>query len=160
LSLASLRRDVAIVKAPEIFAGTIVDNVRMGQPDLPLSEVRRALEAVGLGEMLSQLPEGLQTELTTGGLPLSSGQVAQLHLARALVLKPRLLVLDEVLDSLDSQARDHVLKTLMAENAPWTLLLITRAPELLARCTRTYELSGGRLSPLDAERQPRVATLS
>ncbi|HEX8824305.1 MAG TPA: ABC transporter ATP-binding protein [Archangium sp.] len=160
LSLASLRRDVAIVKAPEIFAGTIVDNVRMGQPDLPLSEVRRALEAVGLGEMIAQLPEGLQTELTTGGLPLSSGQVAQLHLARALVLRPRLLVLDEVLDGLDAQAREHVLKTLMADDAPWTLLLITRAPELLARCTRTYELSGGRLSPLDSERQPRVATLS
>jgi len=160
LSLASLRRDVAVVKAPEIFAGTIVDNVRMGQVELPLSEVRRALEAVGLGELLGQLPEGLQTELTTGGLPLSSGQVAQLHLARALVLRPRLLVLDEVLDGLDSKAREHVLKTLLAEDAPWTLLVITRDPELLARCTRAYELSGGRLCPLDSERKPRVATLT
>jgi len=160
LSLASLRRDVAIVKAPEIFAGTIVDNVRMGQAELPLSEVRRALEAVGLGELLAQLPEGLQTELTTGGLPLSSGQVAQLHLARALVLRPRLLVLDEVLDGLDAKARAHVLETLLAEDAPWTLLVITRDPELLSRCTRAYELSGGRLCPLDSERKPRVATLT
>lgn len=160
LSLASLRRDVAIVKAPEIFAGTLVDNVRMGQPDLPLSEVRRALEAAGLGEMLTRLPEGLHTELTTGGRPLSSGQLAQLNLARALVLRPRLLVLDEVLDTLDTRAREHVLKTLLAPDAPWTLLLITRDPGLLGRCTRAYELLDGRLCPLGSERPPRVATLS
>ncbi|HEX8440075.1 peptidase domain-containing ABC transporter [Archangium sp.] len=160
VSLASLRRDVALVKAPEIFAGTLVDNVRMGQPELPLSEVRRALEAVGLGELLARLPEGLHTELTTGGLPLSSGQVAQLHLARALVLRPRLLVLDEALDALDSRAREHVLETLLAEDAPWTLLLITRNPELLERCTRAYELLDGQLCPLDPARQPRVANLS
>ena len=158
LSLASLRRDVAIVKAPEIFAGTLVDNVRMGQPDLPLSEVRRALEAVGLGEMITGLPEGLHTELTTGGLPLSSGQVVQLHLARALVLSPRLLVLDEVLDTLDARARDHVLKTLLAPDAPWTLLVITRSLELLGRCTRAYELLDGQLNPIGAE-PPRAATL-
>ncbi|WP_375770672.1 ABC transporter ATP-binding protein/permease [Archangium gephyra] len=160
LSLASLRRDVAVVKAPEIFAGTLVDNVRMGQPELPLSAVRRALEAAGLGEMLARLPEGLHTELTTGGRPLSSGQVAQLHLARALVLRPRLLVLDEVLDTLDARAREHVLKTLLAPGAPWSLLLITRDPELLGCCTRAYELLDGQLSPLGSEREPRVATLS
>ena len=160
LSLASLRRDVAIVKSPEIFAGTLVDNVRMGQSDLPLSEVRRALESVGLGETLARLPKGLHTELTTGGLPLSAGQVAQLHLARALVLRPRLLVIDEVLDTLDSRTRAHVLKTLLAEGAPWTLLIITRSPELLDRCVRSYELLGGRLCPLAPEQPPQVASLS
>ncbi|QRK06301.1 ABC transporter ATP-binding protein [Archangium violaceum] len=160
LSLASLRRDVVIVKAPEIFAGTLVDNVRMGQPELPLSEVRRVLEAVGLGETLARLPEGLHTEISTGGLPLSSGQVALLHLARALVLRPRLLVLDEVLDTLDPQARDHVLQTLMAEDAPWTLLLITRGPELRDRCVRAYELLGGRLCPRHPERHSLVANPS
>lgn len=160
LSLASLRRDVVIVKAPEIFAGTLVDNVRLGQPELPLHEVRRVLEAAGLGETLARLPDGLQTELATGGLPLSSGEVALLHLARALALRPRLLVLDEVLDTLDARARDHVLQTLMAGDAPWTLLLITRSPELLGRCTRAYELTGGQLCPLGPAQPPRVANLS
>ncbi len=160
LSLASLRRDVVIVKAPEIFAGTLVDNVRLGQPELPLHEVRRVLEAVGLGEMLARLPDGLQTELATGGLPLSSGQVVLLHLARALALRPRLLVLDEVLDPLDQRSRDHVLQTLMAGDAPWTLLLITRNPELIGRCQRAYELTGGQLSLLGPYQPPRVANLS
>jgi ABC-type bacteriocin/lantibiotic exporter with double-glycine peptidase domain len=84
--------------------------------------------------------------------------VAQLHLARALVLRPRLLVLDEVLDTLDARAREHVLKTLLAPHAPWTLLLITRSPELLGRCTRAYELLDGQLNPIGAE-PPRAATL-
>jgi ABC-type bacteriocin/lantibiotic exporter with double-glycine peptidase domain len=160
LSLGALRGDVAIVKSPEIFAGTLADNIRMGQPELTLHEIRQAIEAVGLGETLARLPEGLHTQLTTGGLPLSTGQVALLHLARALVLRPRLLVLDELLDTVDSQTREHVLETLLAEDAPWTLLLITRRPELLARCVRGYELVGGRLCPLAPQLQPLTSSHS
>ncbi|ATB41268.1 hypothetical protein CYFUS_006733 [Cystobacter fuscus] len=151
LSLATLRRDVALVKAPELFAGTLVDNVRMGQPTLTLSQVRQVLESVGLGDVLAQLPDGLHTPLTTGGLPLSSGQAVLVHLARALALRPRLLILDEVLDTLDTRTRGRVLQTLLAPDAPWTLLLITHQPELLGQCERALVLSDGQLHPLNPE---------
>lgn len=150
LSLATLRREVVLVKAPEIFAGTLADNVRMGRPGLTLSEIRHVLESVGLGDAIARLPEGLHTELTTGGSPLSSGQTILVHLARALALRPRLLILDEVLETLDARTRDRVLQTLLAPTAPWTLLLITHHPELLERCDRAQVLRDGQLHPLSS----------
>jgi putative ABC transport system ATP-binding protein len=161
LSFATLRRDVALVgAAPELFAGTIVENLRMGQPGLPLGELRRVLEEVGLGEALSRLPEGLHTPLTTGGQPLSSGQRMLLHLARALLLRPRLLIVDEALDSLDARTRERVLRVLLSSEAPWTLLLITHHPDVLGRCERVLVLSEGQSHPLPSEPSARASTLS
>ena len=160
LSLAALRRDVALVRGPEIFAGTIVDNVRMGQTHLLLSEVREVLESVGLGEALDRLPDGLHTELSTGGMPLSSGQALLISLARALALSPRLLLIDESLDTLDARTRGRVLQTLLAPEAPWTLVLITHHPELLGQCDSAHALSDGRLHPLHPASPSREAELS
>lgn len=160
VSFATLRRDVALVSAPELFAGTILENLRMGQPELPLGEIRRVIEALGLGDAISRLPEGLHTELTTGGQPLSSGQRVLLTLARALLLHPRLLVLDEVLDALDARSRDRVLRMLLASDAPWTLLLITHHPELLARCERVLALHDGQLHVLRSGPEAQASTLA
>jgi len=161
LSFAALRRDVALVgAAPELFAGTLVENLRMGQSELSLAELRRVLDEVGLGDAISRLPEGLHTQLTTGGQPLSSGQRVLLHLARALLLRPRLLIIDEALDSLDAGIRDRVLRTLLASDAPWTLLLITHHPDLLGRCERALVLSDGQLHSVTPESSARAPTLS
>jgi putative ABC transport system ATP-binding protein len=154
VTFATLRRDVALVGAPELFAGTILENLRMGQPELPLGEIRRVLEALGLGDAISRLPEGLHTELTTGGQPLSSGQRVLVNLARALLLHPRLLILDEVLDALDERTRDRVARVLLASDAPWTLLLITHHPDLLGRCERVLALHEGQLHVLRAGSAP------
>ncbi len=155
VSFATLRRDVALVGAPELFAGTIVENLRMGQPELPLGEIRHVLEELGLGDAISRLPEGLHTELTTGGQPLSSGQRVLLHLARTLLLRPRLLVIDEVLDALDARTRDRVLRLLLAPDAPWTLLLITHHPDLFSRCERVLALHAGQLHAFSSESSAR-----
>ncbi|ATB28269.1 hypothetical protein MEBOL_001715 [Melittangium boletus DSM 14713] len=160
MSFAALRRDVALVGATELFAGTLVENLRMGQPGLPLEEIRRVLEDVGLGDAISRLPQGLHTEITTGGQPLSSGQRVLLNLARALLLRPRLLIIDEALDSLDAPSRDRVLRTLLAPHAPWTLLLITHHPDLLVRCERALELRDGQLLSFLPESSARASTLS
>ena len=161
LSFAALRRDVALVgAAPELFAGTIEENLRMGQPGLPLGELRRMLDVLGLGDAVSRLPDGLHTRLTTGGQPLSSGQRVLLHLARALLLRPRLLLIDEALDSLDAATRERVLDTLLAPEAPWTLLLITHHPDLLGRCERALVLDEGQLHALPTDPSDSASPLS
>lgn len=140
-----VRSQVALVRGITLFEGSLLDNVRVGREALSLHEVREALAAVRLLEEVAALPEGLQTRLSGGHLPLSTGQAQRLMLARALAGKPRLLVLDEALDSLDADVRTQVLDTVLAPGAPWTVLLTTHVPELAARCERVVRLEGGRL---------------
>lgn len=140
LSLQSLREHVAVVKGVEIFEGTILDNVCMGRPKIGIAEVREALQAVGLLDAVLDLPQGLSTVLGTGGHTLSLGQVERLMLARAIVGRPRLLVLDETLDDLDSRVRDSVLNMVLGPDRPWTLLIATHDDKVAQACDRTITI--------------------
>ncbi|MBL8828401.1 MAG: ATP-binding cassette domain-containing protein [Planctomycetaceae bacterium] len=141
--LDQLRSQVAVVRGNEAFSGTIEDNIRVGRDDLSLHEIRRALADVGLTDDIRLLPDGMRTPLTTGGLPLSDSQVQRLMLARAIVGQPRLLVLDETLDTLDPAVRDHVLPCVLDEARPWTVIIVTSRLTLAAQCPRQIELLAG-----------------
>ena len=156
-ALESLRSQVSIVKNLEIFEGTVMDNVRMDRHDVSPADVRRALQEVGLLADILDLPEGLQTQLWTGGKPLSLGQSQRLMLARAIVGRPRLLILDEVLDDMDRELRDEVLPAIFRRDAGWTLLVITHSHEVARLCDRRVEMSklrGLPTPPLIANDQP------
>jgi ABC-type bacteriocin/lantibiotic exporter with double-glycine peptidase domain len=139
LRLDALRRRVAVVQDPDIIEGTILDNVRMGR-NLSLWEVRRALEKVALLDEVTTLPDSLHTRLSTTAAPLSQRQARRLMLARAIVGKPRLIVLDDLLDTLERPLRERLATTLFDRNAPWTLLIVTQNPEVIRRCDRTFAL--------------------
>lgn len=140
LRLESLREQVAVVQGAEIFDGTVMDNVLLGRTQYGPADVRRALEQVGLLDDVRALPDGLNTYLLTGGLSLSIGQAERLVLARALLGRPRLLVLDEVLDDFDATTRLQLSPLLFDRAAPWTLLLISRRPELIDQCDRAVTI--------------------
>lgn len=140
-ALESLRSQVSIVKNLEIFEGSVIDNVRMDRPDVSPADVRRTLQEVGLLSDILDLPEGLHTPLWTGGKPLSLGQSQRLMLARAIVGRPRLLVLDEVLDDMDRELRDEVLPAVFRRDAGWTLLVITHSHEVARLCDRRVEIN-------------------
>ena len=155
IPLAQLRRDVALVRDVELFPGTIVDNVRLGRDHLTLQDVTAALESVGLMDELLKLPEGLQTTLHPHGRPLSYRQSRRIMIARAIVGRPRLLVLDGALDHVDRhRERDRLVSVLFAPTAPWTLVCITERPDLLARCSRVVTLHDGRALDTSLEESP------
>lgn len=142
--LIALRQAVALVRGIELFPGSIVDNVRLGRTDLPLDEVSRVLAALGLLDELQALPDGLDTLLQPHGRPLSHRQACRLMLARAVVGRPRLLVLDGILDAIDRpEEHAELASVLFAPDAPWTLLCITERPEVVERCTRVVSLVDG-----------------
>ena len=135
-SLDALREQVVVLRAGEIVEGTILENVRLGRFEVGLPEVRAALARVGLLSVVQELPEGLQTRLLSEGHPLSSPQRLRLLAARLWVLRPRLILLDELLDGLDPETLDQVAIMLLGPEAPWTALVATRDPDVIRKCDR------------------------
>ncbi|HRX87400.1 MAG TPA: ABC transporter ATP-binding protein, partial [Phycisphaerae bacterium] len=142
MSLTSLRRQVAVVRGIELIDGSIADNVQMGRPDVGLAEVRAALASAGLLEEVLMLPDGLATVLNASGAPLSTGEARRLMLARALAGNPRLLVLDDFLDDLDSDARQRVLPELVRPDRGWTLIVTSRHDQAFDAMHQIIRLSG------------------
>lgn len=136
----SLRQHVSTAKGLEVFEGTVLANVRVGRWELTLPQVREALHKVRLYDEIMALPEGLETLLATGGAPLSYGQVRRLMKARAIAAQPRLLLIDEGLDSLPHDLREELLTELLSPDAPWTLLIATHDPEIQERCDRSIQM--------------------
>jgi putative ABC transport system ATP-binding protein len=142
LSVGALRAEVALVRDTEIFEGTIAENVSLGRAGLDIDRVRRALAVVGLSQEIARLPNGLETVLASGGAPLSRGQAARLALARALAGRPRLLLVDGVLDRLDARSRALASAAIFDDRAPWTLIVATRREDVRALCNRCLVLDG------------------
>ena len=140
LSLERLREQVALVEGSDIFVGTVIENVVVGRSNLTPGDVREALQVVGLLKAVHDLPGGLNTPLTPNGGPLSATQSLRLGIARALVGRPRLLILDGVLDALDLRECSDLLPRLFDRSTPWTLLVASTNPAVVGMCDRTVEL--------------------
>ncbi|MCO4746276.1 MAG: ATP-binding cassette domain-containing protein [Proteobacteria bacterium] len=150
----ALYRDVALLRGTEVFAGSIRDNLSLGRQDIDSERMLRALERVGLGQVIALLADGLDTELAPTGAPLSEGHVRALMVGRALVARPRLLVVDGFFDGLSHEARNGLLRPILSDDSPFTLLVLTQDRGLARLVGPVLELhSGGlrarpRLSPV------------
>jgi ABC-type bacteriocin/lantibiotic exporter with double-glycine peptidase domain len=92
------------------------------------------------------LEDGLNTPLNYLGQPLPPEKLRRLLLARAVVGKPRLLLLHETLDALDPAVSEPVIDWVLRPDAPWTALVVTRNPAVIARCDRLWQLENGHLT--------------
>jgi ABC-type bacteriocin/lantibiotic exporter with double-glycine peptidase domain len=144
--LPSLRRDACLLRSGDLVTGTIAENVRLGRTDIGLAETQRALELVGLGPTIRSLPDGISTPLVTGGLPLAGRQRARLLVARAIAMRPRLLLVDELLDGLDADTTEDLLAALLSPDFTSTVVIATRDPGLASRFEHTIELNPRELS--------------
>ncbi|UVI28238.1 ABC transporter ATP-binding protein [Paenibacillus spongiae] len=115
-----LRREVGMVLQQAIlFSGTIRDNIRFGQPDAAEAEVVSAAKAAAAHDFIVKLPDGYDTELGQRGVNLSGGQKQRISIARALLLRPRILILDDSTSAVDPATEARIqqsLKELMAES--------------------------------------------
>jgi putative ABC transport system ATP-binding protein len=147
LDLRELRESVILVRGGDFIDGPVLDNLRLLRQDAPLPEVERVVERLGLAPGIRRLAQGLATPLQPSGAPLSSTQQRRVALARALIARPRLLLLDGALDELglSDAERDAVLGEVLGPDAPWTAVVVTRDPEVARRCRETHELVDGEL---------------
>jgi ABC-type bacteriocin/lantibiotic exporter with double-glycine peptidase domain len=139
LDRAATRLLVAYVGRAETFADTVAENVRVGRDDLSAADIRRSLEMVGLAERVARLPQGVATPLASDGLPLSSNEISRLSMARALASKPRLLLIDGLLDGLDIHDCPELVDSILDRTAPWTLVIVTTRDDIKQRCDRVVE---------------------
>ncbi len=136
----ALRKHVALVRNIEIFNGTLEENIHLERPYVSTSDVREALEWVGLYEQILQLPQGLQTHLVDNGYPLTEIQARKLMLARAIVGRPRLLLIDGLLDALSDDEAERLTCMLADPARLWTLIMVTGRRNLMELGTSTYTL--------------------
>ena len=141
LDRAGTRLQLAYVGQTETFADTVAENIRVGRDDLTAADIRRALEMVGLADTVARLPHGVGTPLASDGLPLSANDISRLSIARALAGRPRLLLVNGMLDRLDLRTCPELLESLFDRSAPWTLVIVTARDDIKARCDRTVEWS-------------------
>ncbi|MCA2979435.1 MAG: ATP-binding cassette domain-containing protein [Myxococcaceae bacterium] len=124
----ALHDDVMLVRADDLFMGTVYENVSLTRPGVTPSEVRSAVERVGLDDDVRALEKGYDTELGPLGSPLTPSQAVRLVVARALAASPRLIVVDDTLDALDPVSRSRTVAALTKKDAPWTLIALVSDP--------------------------------
>ncbi|MCW0221462.1 MAG: ATP-binding cassette domain-containing protein [Prosthecobacter sp.] len=151
--LEALREHVQLLRRDEIVDATVAENLRLGRADIGMDEIREALEKVGLLGTLLARPEGLNLRLKIGGAPLSGNQRTRLLLARALVQRPRLLLIDELFDSLDSESFVSLSAAILDKSLPWTVVLTTRDHDVTQLCDQVIELSPFKLTDGTASTQ-------
>lgn len=132
---------VGLASDVEIFHGTLHENITLNRLSIHDSDLREALQLAGLWDEVLSLPMGLDTLLQTNGFPLSRSQAQRLMIARAIVSRPRLLLVDGNLDKLGPQMRQRIWDNLRSNLQPWTMLIVSHDPTIIEDCDKRIELS-------------------
>jgi putative ABC transport system ATP-binding protein len=141
LCLGALRDEAALVSGPEIFQGSIAENIHLGRPTVREHDLTAALQAVGLWDELLALPAGLSQHLETASQMLSYDQTVRLTIARALAGRPRLLMIDHALDGLPDEQLKSMLSRLRTLDKICTLIIATGRRDVFEACDRLVRIS-------------------
>lgn len=146
ISFESLHTMIALVSsANEVFEGTIEENVLVGREDIPYADLVWALNVAQFSDYLHSFADGIKTKVVSEGRNLSRGQIQRLLLARAIVGKPRLLILDEAFTGVDEQDKIQILDELYSKEHNWTIIDISHDPEVVLRSNVIYVLENGQI---------------
>jgi ATP-binding cassette subfamily C protein LapB len=147
LTTKSLRAKVgALFQDNVLLTGTIRENIMLGRDDVDDDELLRASQVSMAHEFISRMPNGYDLKLADRGDGLSGGQKQSIALARALVGKPPIIILDEPTSSVDQETEARLMMNLRNEFAGRTLILITHRPSLLALVDRVIVMTQGRIA--------------
>lgn len=133
-----------VPQEPTLLHDTIRSNITLGDPSLTDDDVWRALEQAGLSRLIKQLPQQLATHVGERGSKLSGGQKQRIALARALVTRPKLLILDEVTSALDEPTEAEICENIRNLPDDYTIFAITHRPAWTRIADQLYEISGGK----------------
>lgn len=144
---ASVRSQIGMVSADgAIFRGTLADNIRYKRGNAADGEVQAAAEAAGMKATLERLPDGLQTMVGESGFGLSVGERQRIQIARVLVAKPKILILDEATANLDYATEAEVKKTVDEIRKENTVIVIAHRYSMVRDADHVIVLSQGKIT--------------
>src|SRR5580692_8113646 len=158
--LADLREQVLLVdQTPYLFNATIAENIAYARPRVTRKEIEEAGTAAGLDELLARLPQGYETATGERGLALSVGERQRISLARALLRRPRVLILDEPTSALDGEMEKQIAVSVRAAMQGGTLIVITHRPALaeIAGAVITVRDGGARMTSIHHDLNAAIA---
>ncbi len=144
LKLEGLRQAIGDYTPEEsIVPGTLIDNICLGHPGVSFADVQWAIGVAQLAEWVTEQPNGYDTELVAEGLNVPGSIRVRLLVARAIVRRPRLLVLGNLLDRLEPATRRRIVAELANKHQQWTLVILSNEPEVARFCDRVLLLRRG-----------------
>ena len=152
--LTALRNAVSVVLQNNIlFSGTILDNLRWGNPQATEEDCRRACHLACADEFIEQMPEGYHTRIEQGGTNVSGGQKQRLCIARALLKQPQILVLDDSTSACDTETDEKIRKAIHSQLPEMTKIIIAQRISSVQSCDRILVMDNGMVTGFDTHEQ-------
>jgi ATP-binding cassette subfamily B protein len=149
VTLDSLRAQIGLVPQETVlFSGTIRDNIRYGRPEASDEEVIAAARAAQAHDFITDFPDGYDTVIGQRGVNLSGGQKQRLAIARALLMNPRVLLLDDSTSSVDVETEARIRAALDQFRAGRTVFLVAQRISSVLDADRIVVLDRGRIAAL------------
>ena len=148
-SLKSLRQNISMVFQDNfLYSGTIKENIMMGNPEATTEELMEAIKSAHLQDLISELPEGLETELGERGMTLSGGQRQRVAIARAMLRNAPIVILDEATSALDNESEAIVQKAMDNLMQNRTVFIIAHRLSTIKNADRIAVINEGELVEL------------
>lgn len=148
-NLDELHAEIGMVlQKNELFTGTIIDNLRWGKPDASIEEVEQAAKAAQAHDFIMSFTDGYNTQLGRGGINVSGGQKQRLCIARALLRKPKILILDDSTSAVDSDTEQKIRNNLNNLLSNTTVFIITQRINTMQSADRVIVLEDGEVEAI------------
>ena len=152
--LATLRNEVAVVlQKNTLFSGTVLENLRWGKPNATLEDCREACRLACADEFIDQMPDGYDSRIEQGGTNVSGGQKQRLCIARALLKRPKVLVLDDSTSACDTATDAKIQRAFREELPQMTKIIIAQRISSVERCDRILVMDNGVVTGYDTHEQ-------
>lgn len=147
IKLSCLRKNIAIVSQEIfLFRGTIADNIRYARPDATMEEVIAAARAANAHDFIVRMPEGYETEVGSGSRSLSGGERQRVSIARALLMSPSILILDEATAAMDTETERLISDALTKLIKGRTCISIAHRLSTLKDCNYLFAIENGEIA--------------
>ncbi|WP_447974557.1 ATP-binding cassette domain-containing protein [Nitrospira sp. Kam-Ns4a] len=140
LDVLNAHRGLVLDSQLSLFDGTIEENISLARPGVTYEDVLWALRFVELEEVVDAFPLGLRTPVKARGKTFTTSQILRILVARAIVTRPQLLILDGTLHSMPQTTRETILRRICSKEEPWSVIFVSNDPTLKAHVDRRLSL--------------------